>query len=854
MRIERRDLVVSAFLAVLVLAFFHNALLRGEQFYAGDTYRFFYPLKRMAADLVRSGEAPLWNPLVHSGAPLHAALQSAVFYPFSVLFYFFPFDFAFKWYIALHVLLAALATYFLMRRWQLDRLPAFAAAITYAFSGYLISFIDGLNIFSSIAWLPLVFAAFESAVEQSGVASVSLASLAVAAQTLAGDPVSGYCTFLICGAYWLILIGVSAFSHRPRAETSIKFSVLPMIAILAFFLSYVQIGPSQEFAQNSTRSVAISYDSATQYSLAPQRLLTLIAPYLFGNPIEDVADWGRIFSPRFPLERTLYVGAMPLALMMIAVAAFRERRVYFFAGVFVVSLLLSLGRNTPIYHIPYRILPVFAMFRYPVKFFFATTFATSVLCGYGLQYLTEGNAGGTHRLRASAEIFTKRFSAFLAATAVTWLVFAACDRFLVDVTGGLLLRFSSVDAQFTHQFIPYMKKQAFQAAVVFALLGAGLRAYKKGFFSRNFFKIFVAAFLILDLLPVSYRAMDTTHESFYSAPRIDSTLRADGEMFRLYRTPIDMEQHLDNLPIRTAADYYLWNREILSPNFGTLFGYAYTDGYDSANLLWHNLFLRFVEGSPPLVRPRLLGLLNVKYIFSSHPLNHPDLILRNSLSGNVFLYENVRCLERAYFVPNSIVASSESVALRVLASNGFEPKTAVVLVDKGGPGSLNPGKGAAGFDVSMPKDFKYQTMNVSDEPSGVLPHGPSIGRPDRPSNKSHLELLHGMAEMPAPLAPVRIESYGPNSVVLSVNAPYAGYVVLCDAYYPNWKARINGLSVKVLRANCTVRAIPVKAGNSIIEFAYDKDSFHRAAIVSAVTIAVCVAGIVVRRRMSGKRA
>jgi hypothetical protein len=58
----------------------------------------------------------------------------------------------------------------------------------------------------------------------------------------------------------------------------------------------------------------------------------------------------------------------------------------------------------------------------------------------------------------------------------------------------------------------------------------------------------------------------------------------------------------------------------------------------------------------------------------------------------VFLYENTRCLERAYFVPDAIVASSESVALMALASNGFEPKTTVALVDKGGPGSLNPWK------------------------------------------------------------------------------------------------------------------------------------------------------------------
>ncbi|UCD58237.1 MAG: hypothetical protein JSV16_03750, partial [Candidatus Hydrogenedentota bacterium] len=344
MRLSRPDIIAPALLVVLVVAFFHNALIGGEQFYAGDTYRFFYPLKKMAAEFVRAGEAPVWNPLVHSGMPLHSALQSAVFYPFSLLFYCLPFDFAFKWYIALHVLLAALATYFLMRRWRLEHVPAAVTGVTYAFSGYVVSFIDGLNIFSSIVWLPVVFCLFERAVERPGVLSVVLASLAIACQTLAGDPVSGYYTFLICGAYWMVVIVGSAVRRRPRAETFARVFVLPAVAVLALLLSYAQVAPSQELTRYSTRVAEITYVSATRHSIAPLQLLTLVVPYMFGNPVENVYDWGRIFAPHFPLLRSLYVGLMPLVLIPIAIVAFRERRVYFFGGILLVSLLLSLGR------------------------------------------------------------------------------------------------------------------------------------------------------------------------------------------------------------------------------------------------------------------------------------------------------------------------------------------------------------------------------------------------------------------------------------------------------------------------------------------------------------------------------
>ena len=816
-RLSRRDIVVSTLLIALVIAFFHNALIGGEQFYAGDTYRFFYPLKKMATESVRFGEAPVWNPRVHSGMPLHAGLQSAIFYPFSLLFYLFPFDFAFKWYIALHVMLAALATYFLVRRWRLGCLPAAVAGITYAFSGYVISLIDGLNIFSSIAWLPVVFAAFDSAVRRPRALSILLAALAVAAQTLAGDPVSGFYTFLICGAYWMVYICESALRRKPRIATVAAVFVLPAVAGLASLLCYVQLMPSQELTRYSTRAVAVTYAGATQYSLAPVRLLTLLVPYLFGNPIEDVHDWGRIFAPHFPLIRTLYVGVLPIVLIPIAIAAYKERRVRFFAGVGLVGLLLSLGKYTPLYDIAYDVLPMFSRFRYPTKAFFAVTFSMAVLGAYGLQYLVSENEDGEHRIRRCAAKFVGRFSRVLLIATLAWFLVAVCDRYAFDLTGGLLTRMSSAEAALTRRFIPYMKAEMLRASVVFAVFSVGLWMRNRGRVPRGAFVALAAFYMIIDLVFTSYRAMDTIPEWFYRPPRVDSVLRMNPGLFRLYRTPIDLEQRIGGLEIESPVDYYMWNREVLSPNFGTLFGYSYTDGYESANLLWHNMFIRFVEGAPPLVRPRLLGLVNVKYIFSSRAVNHPDLALTSAIGHNVFLYENTRCLDRAYFVPDGIIASSESVALNVLSSDVFDPHRAVVLVDRGGPGSIHPSPGADNFEVAMPEGFEFGMMDVSDLPDPA-PEPVSQERP------AHVEIV----------------KYSPSAVVLSVHAPTDGYVVLCDAYYPKWLAHVNGKEVNVLRANCTVRAVPVTNGDNSIEFAYDSSSFRRAGWVSLVTLMVCI--------------
>lgn len=819
----RRDRWVVLALAAVVVIFFHNALLGGEQFYAGDTYRYFYPLKKMAAEAVRSWQAPVWNSLVHSGMPLHAALQAAVFYPLSLLFYLFPFDFAYKWYVALHVFLAAAGTYALMRRWRLKSVAAAFAGITFAFSGYVISFIDGLNIFSSLVWLPIIFLLFERAVEMPKLSRVIPAAFAVAAQTLAGDPVSGYYTFLLCGAYWMVLIVSYSLERRQRLETVARMAVLPVVAALALLLSYGQVGPSQELTRYSTRAAEVGYDSAVWNSLAPMRLLTLAVPYLFGNSLENLYDWGPIFAPHFPLDRTLYLGMLPLVLIPVAILVFRERRVYFFTGVLVAGLLLALGRHTPVYGVAYSLLPMFGKFRYPVKAFFMVAFAAAVLSGYGVQYLVSLEARIPQRVRTRAGQFMRYYTAFLLSIGATLLIVFFCDRFLFDLSSGVFLRASSAEPSVTRAYIPYMKVEMLRASFLLSAAGVILWLRHKKMVSSRLFRFLAIGFVVLDLLPTSYRAMDTTAESFYSAPRVDSILGREGALFRLYRTPLNVEQNVAKLGFKTPTEYYLWNREMLSPNFGTLFGYAYTDGYESANLLWHNMFIRFVEAAPPLLRPRLLGLVNVKYIFSSGPVSHPDLRLKMSFDNNVFLYENLRCLDRAYFAPVSIVASNEGVALKVLASSSFNPRRAVVLVDKGGPGSLNPQPGIDQFAVAAPQDMQFATMNVGE-------NSPVSG-PDEAVSEQ---------KQKGPEASVQIVEYSPNRVRLKVNAPTDGHVVLSDAYYPKWKATVNGQKAEVLRANVTVRAVAVPAGESTVEFAYDTRSFTTAGLISLAAAIFCL--------------
>jgi hypothetical protein len=66
----------------------------------------------------------------------------------------------------------------------------------------------------------------------------------------------------------------------------------------------------------------------------------------------------------------------------------------------------------------------------------------------------------------------------------------------------------------------------------------------------------------------------------------------------------------------------------------------------------------------------------------------------------------------------------------------------------------------------------------------------------------------------------RIVSYRNTEVVIEVDAPAPGYVVLNDPWHPWWFATVDGESAPVIRANVIFRTVPVPAGRHIVRFEF----------------------------------
>ncbi|MEW5987185.1 MAG: hypothetical protein AB1791_11165, partial [Chloroflexota bacterium] len=101
----------------LILLFFHRLAFTNLILARGDTFLYFYPYWQAAAEALRAGRVPLWNPDLFMGAPFLANSQVGFFYPLNwPLWLLLPTPYAVSASILLHLFIAGWGTYLAGRR------------------------------------------------------------------------------------------------------------------------------------------------------------------------------------------------------------------------------------------------------------------------------------------------------------------------------------------------------------------------------------------------------------------------------------------------------------------------------------------------------------------------------------------------------------------------------------------------------------------------------------------------------------------------------------------------------------------------------------------------------------------
>jgi hypothetical protein len=405
------DLAAVGVLGAAVAAYFWPAIVHGLVAYENDTRIFYFPLYVHLSQALKAGQLPLWSPQIFGGYPIFADGEGGSLYPLHLLLLLLlPVETAFIWLRPIRFFQAALFTYLFCRTIGVGRFGAVVGALAFALSGFATAQLHHINISTAAVWLPLALAFVELALRHSGrvrYAFAILAGVAFGLQALiihvqvvlmSAITFAAYCGYrAACGplghgrgpqaavsAWW----GRSALRRlrsRPLAGALGRLGVAAGLVAIAGAtggaLAAVQLLPLYELSTFSFRGAGVSYAFASQYSLPPVQLISLLVPEFF---VVNGLYWG-LWSR---WEVFAYVGVAPLVLALVGAAYARHRLVPFFVLLGAGALVVALGEYAPFgIHRTLAGLPGFSALRAPGRFIFLFTLSAAVLAALGADAL-----------------------------------------------------------------------------------------------------------------------------------------------------------------------------------------------------------------------------------------------------------------------------------------------------------------------------------------------------------------------------------------------------------------------------------------------------------------------------------
>ncbi|UPT74409.1 MAG: hypothetical protein M0D55_01275 [Elusimicrobiota bacterium] len=308
-----RPLLPAAVLAAAVLILFGRILLSSDFILSAageDLDGYYVGMRQFGFSELKRGNLALWNPLLFSGAPYFANFESALLYPPNWLHMLLSPARAINLGIALHAFMAGLFTFLWRRRRGSSELAALLSGLIYMLSGpYFMHVFPGhLSNLCVMAWVPLLFLALDAWFDTSDPGWCLLGAFVVTMQILAGHPQYVYYTAMGAALYAFLRL------HREPGGIRLALGAAAMYAGAAL-LSAVQLLTGVQALSELTRGVGSQHHFARTFALAPENLLTLLAPNLFGDMLA-LPYFGRWHL----WEQSLFVGVTGLVLAAIGAA------------------------------------------------------------------------------------------------------------------------------------------------------------------------------------------------------------------------------------------------------------------------------------------------------------------------------------------------------------------------------------------------------------------------------------------------------------------------------------------------------------------------------------------------------
>jgi hypothetical protein len=359
---------------LLVVAVYADPLFFRRNFGGRDLLGYGLPIESVIHDAYARGRLPIWNPWIAGGRPLLANPNAGALYPVRPLLSLVPFPLAFRIFPLLHWALAGLGMIALLRVIGVSKGGAWIGAVTYVFSGVVVSEVFYNNNHPGVMLIPWILWAFARRFGSAAKKALAL-SLLFGLDFLAGDV---FTIGIALGACLLWILVETEARERWRL-----WATLGAALVLAGLLALPQIVAALLWVPETNRAVlGMRMGEVVLFSVSPFRLLELVIPFPFGETwsIDSARIWGfTILNGRMVgFFTSLYAGA----LAFIALASMGRERpagARFSRALFLGGLLLAVPGSL----LPARWgnLPSPLSLRYPEKFSVALIFALAIYSG-----------------------------------------------------------------------------------------------------------------------------------------------------------------------------------------------------------------------------------------------------------------------------------------------------------------------------------------------------------------------------------------------------------------------------------------------------------------------------------------
>ncbi len=603
-----------------------------------DAVAQYYPWRIFAARTLAAGVLPLWNPHQFCGTPFMANGQSAVFYPFNLIYLLLPVASAFGWSAWLHLACTGWFMYLFLRRTGVGRFGAIAGAVVWQGNAFFVAWIHLPTVLSTASWLPLVLLLTERAVKSGRGGPAVAAGVALALSYLGGHPQIFLFVCLMAAAYLTARVWSQSLDLPLVGRLGRLASVGVVIGLTGAGLAALQALPTWELLGIAHRSFTPgpeSYRAFLSHSMPGMQLAGLIVPHAFGHP-----GLGNYVGRDNYAEFAGYVGVAALALALWAAFSSRTWHARYFAAALLVSFLVVLGTrlNWPLYHW----VPGIASSGGPGRMVLLAVFAMGALAGLGVDELARRSTGGSRAALGGL------------GTAVI-VVAVGYWAYLLRVKPGVMALHAGIGVRATWEGIQI------GAVLVLSLCCALMLSRSK---TRRMGQVALIALLAADLVLAARGHLHVSPQQWAYAA-LPFSAPTHGRILGNAR-----DWPIDRFPIA-----------VLPPNSATVYGLHDAFGYDSLYLARFRDFaaaLQHGDPSPPLngnmLLPRLghtygldmMSLAAVETVLSPVPVRG----LKMERAGAYYVYSNPYAWPRAWVAGSAVHVPTHGDAVAALAQLG----------------------------------------------------------------------------------------------------------------------------------------------------------------------------------------